>query len=160
MKTNVSLLIILALFGVRMIQAQQTLLTAAAGIAGAGGTVEYSVGQLAFHFVSGHDGNLMEGIQQPWEIQIMPGFNEVPGVGIQCSVYPNPATSFITLKISGRDPSAMECRISGLQGNLMKNIPIRRTNTTIVVDDLPGSTYLITLLENNLPLITYKFIKQ
>jgi len=160
MKTKFFLFIIVTLLVVSKICAQHNLLTAAAGIADAGGTVEYSVGQLTFHLVSGDDGSLMEGVQQPWEIQIMPGFSELPGVGLKCSLYPNPATTFITLEITGREPAGMECRISDMNGRILKNVPIHHTITTIAADDLPGPSCLVTLIENNLPLITYKLIKQ
>lgn len=160
MKTRLLLLLIPALWSVGEIRAQQSLLTAAAGVSDAGGTVEYSVGQLTFHLVSGGDGSLMEGVQQPWEIQIMPGFDELPGIGLKCSLYPNPATTFITLEISGREPAGMECRISDMNGRILKNVPIHHTITTIAADDLPGPSCLVTLIENNLPLITYKLIKQ
>jgi len=42
-----------------------------------------------------------QGVQQPCEISIGTGIEEVEGITLQCSVYPNPATDILMLKIEG-----------------------------------------------------------
>jgi len=146
--------------GHNTLQAQQSVLSASANASGTDGSVTWSVGQVAYHLQTGEGGSLLEGVQQPYEIQNMPGFQEFSGIMVRCSVYPNPMTSFFEVEVQHRNSEGLVCLIKDLQGNLVKKTDLKQSKTSIPVDDLPGSMYLILILENNFPIAKYKLIKK
>ena len=79
------------------LSSQETVITTGGEATGAGGTASYSIGQVFFTTVTGTNGSIMQGVQQPYEISITLGEGETT-VNLEISVYPNPTTDRLTLK--------------------------------------------------------------
>lgn len=62
---------------------------------GGGGSVSYTVGQVAYNSNTGVTGSVSQGIQQPYEILVVTGIEDAPGITLQYSVYPNPAKDIL-----------------------------------------------------------------
>jgi len=152
------LLLSVGLFSVS--QAQQAVLTTSDNAGGSNGSVSYSVGQTAYLSQSGTNGFIIEGVQQPYEIQFMPGVEEMKDYGIDCSVFPNPTSGEVTLKIEPRSHMKLRYRLSGIRGELILENPVEASQQVIPMETLSPGTYFLTLLEIETALKTYKIIKR
>ena len=140
--------------------AQKSILATSNDAAGIGGSVSYSVGQVAFITYAGTGSSVTEGVQQPYEILFMEGMDPENGIALECLVYPNPATAFVNLKIKNREIKNLSCQMNDLNGLLLRNIKIDAEETVIPMEDLAASTYFLTVAENGLALQIYKIIKK
>ena len=139
---------------------QESILSASNNVTGDGGTVTYSVGQVAFRTAEAASGTITEGVQQPYEILFMSGTEDGKVRSIDCSVYPNPVISEVTLKIDRPSFDQLNYQLINNNGLIIKTIKIENTETTIPMHELPAGVYLLSVLENNSNLGTWKIIKK
>lgn len=141
-------------------QAQEAVLSTSNNAGGSNGSVSYSVGQTAYLSQSGANGFIIEGVQQPYEIQFMPGVEEMKDNAIECLVFPNPTTREVTLKIEPWSRKKFRYRLSGIRGELILENPVETSQQVIPMETLSSGTYFLTLLEKETTLKTYKIIKR
>ncbi len=98
-------LVLFCLFGFGFtIQAQNTIPASGGNASGGGGTVSYSVGQIVYTTnTSVSSGSVAQGVQQPFEISVITAIEQAEDITLVCSVYPNPASDFLTLKVENYD---------------------------------------------------------
>src|ERR1017187_7057341 len=65
---------------------------------GTGGKISYSIGQIDYINATGSNGTITQGLQQPYEIQVMTGIDKT-SINLTCIVYPNPVTNFLRLSV-------------------------------------------------------------
>ena len=161
MKTRITLSIFVLLFiaGISGLKAQQSILTAGSNATGSSGSVSFSVGQALFGTTTGTGGIVTQGVQQPYEVLFMDGIGPDKGISLECRVYPNPATNFITLKIENPETSGLTCQISDLKGLLLRDMKITAKETIVAMDELVPGTYFLSVVRNGKPFQTYKIIK-
>lgn len=137
---------------------QQIVLAAGGEATGSGGVADYSLGQIAYLTATGTQGSVNEGVQQPYEIL----FNSIyePGILLESVAYPNPANSYLKIKIQNKVTENLKYRLYTLNGLVIREDLIKETETTIPIDEFSPGTYLLTILENNITLNSYKIIKQ
>jgi hypothetical protein len=143
------------------LQAQQTITTSGGEASSEGGTISYTVGQVAYGTHTGTTGSVAEGIQQPYEISVVIGIEE-SGINLNMAAYPNPVTDHLILKIS--DDTSYENRLTAtlydMKGSLIKQQIVVNNETTI---DMAGQTAGIYFLkihsENQKEIKTFKIIK-
>ena len=138
--------------------AQKIILSGGGEASGSTGSVSYSIGQIAFMTLTGTEGMVTEGVQQPYEI-LFNGLNE-PGLSLECSAYPNPATAFVKLKIENHEIKNLSYRLYTLNGLILKENLIKEKETIIPMDELMAGTYLLTVSENEIAVNSYKIIKK
>ena len=133
--------------------------TAAGGRAtGAGGTTSYSVGQVAYTTNTGTNGSVAQGVQQPYEISTTVGIDET-SINLELSVYPNPTTNYLTLKVDNFELSTLNFQLIDLQGKVIENKKVNANSTTITMETLPKATYFLTVTDNKNTVKTFKIIK-
>lgn len=93
-KAKLSVLLLLCI-GLTGLQAQEAVPTTGGNASGSGGTVSYTIGQVAYT----SSGEVAEGVQQAYEISFIPGSNKAIDIALKCSVFPNPVTNFLKLQI-------------------------------------------------------------
>jgi hypothetical protein len=142
------------------LQAQEAILSSSNNAAGIDGSVSYSVGQVAFITIGGGGGNVMEGVQQPYEILFMDGIDDAPGISLKCMVYPNPADAYVRLKIEDDAILNPGCHLFNINGVLLQDIKLESREVTIPMDDLSPATYFLAVYSNGKALQTYKIIKK
>jgi hypothetical protein len=142
------------------LHAQQTIISTSNDAAGIQGTVSYSVGQIVFHTKTGTSGNVSEGIQQPYEILFMTGIDEEMEINLECVLYPNPASSFVKLKIEKQTTRNLHFDLYNVNSVLLKSMKIEKEETTIPMEELVPATYFLTVFENNTILKTFRIIKK
>jgi len=107
MKNN-TLLVFLAFslsFSVQAQTSHQVLSATGGDASGSGGTVAYSVGQIVYTTNTGNTGSVAQGVEQAYEISSV-GIKET-ALNISLSVFPNPTSDFLTLKVSTRSGASL-----------------------------------------------------
>ena len=137
----------------------QTTITAAGGNAtGTGGSASYSVGQVVYTMASGSQGSILQGVQQPYEISVVTGIEE-ENINLSFSVYPNPATDFLSLKIDNYDTEKLSYRLYDIRGNLLQNQNILAADTMIPMQNISKGAYILKIIFGVKELKTFKIIK-
>ena len=150
--------LLLFIFCLNNAYTQKIILSGGGEASGSTGIVSYSIGQIAFMTLTGAEGVVTEGVQQPYEI-LFNGLNE-PGLSLECAAYPNPATSFVKLKIENHEIKNLSYRLYTLNGLILKENLIKEKETIIPMDELMAGTYLLTVSENEIAVNSYKIIKK
>ena len=146
--------LILFLVGVMELQAQEAI--PASG--GSGGSASYSIGQTVYTTITGNNGTVVQGVQQPYEISVVNGLEEL-NINLNVSTYPNPTNDFLILKIENYDKENLSYQLFDINGKLFENKKITNTETSITMNNLIPSTYYLKVIEGNKKLKTFKIIK-
>ena len=86
--------------GTTTLFAQSGNVAAGGNASGTGGTVSFSIGQVFYVSPSSPSYNLVQGLQQPFEISTVTGLDQsIKGIDLIASVYPNPASESLNLKV-------------------------------------------------------------
>jgi len=161
-KFKISLALLLGL-GITGLYAQESANASGGNALGNGGSVSYSVGQVVYATNSGTTGTVAEGVQQPYEISVITGFEDIKWINLNCSVYPNPTTDYLTLKI---DASAsipirnLSYQLYDMNGKLFGSGKLESYETQIVMVNLVPETYLLEVFDQNKIVKSFKIIKR
>jgi hypothetical protein len=150
------LLLSLSLTGLR---AQEAIPAVGGNAAGGGGSVSYSVGQVVYTTVSGTNGAVEQGVQQPYYITVVTGLARANGITLQCSAYPNPATDYVKLKIENFDTENLSYHLYDMGGKLLVNKPVEGSETSIDMRSLVIATYFLKIFQSHQEVKTFKIIK-
>lgn len=125
---------------------------------GSGGSISYSVGQVSYTRATGSGGNASAGVQQPFEIFTL-GNDDFTNIKLSVTVFPNPTTTSVTLKISDYNLENLNYIVFDFRGRLLENKKINLNETQIQMDRYVMGTYLINILDKNKIIKTFKIIK-
>ena|SRR5258705_5745716 len=145
-------------FGSAFSFAQQNTDAAGGNATGAGGSVSYSVGQIDYNYLSGSNGNLNQGLQQPYEI-FSSGVDD-PLIQLGLSVYPNPSTNVLYLKIEKDEIKDLSFQLYDINGQQLLSKIIVNNTTEIMIEQYSASTYFLKVSNSNKELTTFKIIKK
>jgi hypothetical protein len=161
MKQEKRILIILFLccFWTIVVLAQEAIPATGGNATGIGGSVSYTVGQIAYSTLSGTNGSVVQGVQQPFEISVVTGIEEANGIDLLVSAYPNPATDFVTLKVVNYDITGLSYGLFDISGNLLENKKIEGNEITIPFGNRSPSVYFLKVTDKNKVVKTFKIIK-
>lgn len=156
-------LLVLAL-GLTGLKAQETIPAAGGNASGSGGSVSYTVGQIACTTSTGTSGSMASGVQQPYEISVVTGMDESTLISLNCTAYPNPTTGFLVLKIDGDIEMKYTASLYNLSGNLLKSLRAESGETIIDMSNLAVSVYFLKIAQTTNASIsheikTFKIIK-
>ena len=146
MKNIKSLLSALALFGLLIAEtnAQEAIPAAGGNAFGNNGSVSYSIGQVVYKTYYDENNSVAEGVQQPYEISVLSGVEEVDGKKFECTVFPNPVTDKLRLSINGEYAVGLEYRLFDITGKLLERKNIQSNETNISTGKLVPATYFLT----------------
>lgn len=159
MKKKLLCLMICAL-GVTFACAQSAVVTTGGTATGNGGTVTYTVGQIADQRVEAGGKYIIEGVQQPYEIQTV-GQNEYPGITLEAIVFPNPTRNTIQLRISNYDipEGGLKAQLYDPQGKLLEIYTVSDLITQFDLSGYASATYQLRVLNGKQLLKTFKIVK-
>jgi hypothetical protein len=144
------------------LQAQNSISATGGNASGSGGTVSYSVGQVVFTTNTGTTGSVVQGVQLPFEISIVTGFEEATRINLMVSASPNPITDFLTLKVDASVTlliQSISYQLFDMSGKLLENKKIDGNQTNIIMSNRMPSTYILKVIQNNKEIKTFKIIK-
>ena len=158
MKNNtLSFLAFLLSFSVQAQTSHQVLSATGGDASGSGGTVAYSVGQIAYTTSTGTTGSVAQGVEQAYEIYSV-GIKET-ALNISLSVFPNPTSDFLTLKVQDYNNEALSYNLLDEQGKLVLNEQIITQDTQVAMSTLARGAYFINIVQANKKIQTFKIIK-
>ena len=146
------------LLGLGGLHAQETVTTSGGDATGTGGTASYSVGQVVYTTATGTNGSVAQGVQQPYEISTTVGINETT-IQLELSVYPNPTTNYLQLKVESEKLENLNFQLIDLQGKVIENKKVTANSTTISMEALPKAIYFLNVTKDNQVVKTFKIIK-
>ena len=140
--------------------AQSAVVPTGGTASGSGGTVSYTVGQIADQKVEGNGRYVIEGVQQPYEIQVV-GINSYPGINLSAVVYPNPTANKVVLSIRDYEipSSGLTLQLYDLNGKFLKSMVIKDADTEIDFSGYAAATYQLRLVNEKQLLKTFKVVK-
>ncbi len=157
-KTKFSLLFTIA-FSCAGLHAQVAIPATGGKALGAGGTVSYTVGQVGYETNTGLNGSVAPGVQQPYEISMVASTVITGLIDLVYSVYPNPATDLVQLKIENYEVSNLNYQLFDMTGKLLQSKRIENSETSISMKTFSQSTYFLKITKNNKEVKTFKIIK-
>jgi len=157
-KFNVAL-VVFCLFGFgTAIQAQNAIPASGGNASGSGGSASYTVGQIVYITNTGTDGSVAQGVQQPFEISVITAIEQAEDITLVCSVYPNPASDFLTLKIENYDNKSLSYKLFDVNGKLLENKKVTGIETTISIANMLPNLYLLKVIDKQKEIKTFKII--
>ena len=139
------------------LSAQSAVVGTGGEAAGSGGSVSYSVGQIAVQSNSEGSTSISEGVQQPYEIDVV-GVDKYPGITLNAVVYPNPTQGNVQLTMYNVQLEG-EVRVFDMNGKFLFVKKIEGENTEIPMSDLAAGTYFVNVCQGQQVLKTFKVIK-
>lgn len=139
--------------------AQTTIPASGGNASGSGGTASYSVGQIVYTTNTGTNGSATQGIQQPYEISVITGFEEAKDITLEMVVYPNPAQDFVKLIIKNFEVQNLKYRLYDINGKLIKDNKVEGNETTVSMRGCLPAGYILKVIQGNKEIKSFKIIK-
>ena len=75
-------------------------------------------------------------------------------------VYPNPTTNLLMLEVKNYSFENLEYQLFDLNGRLIVDEKINAETTTISMEQYPSAVYLLTVVNNNKEIKSFKILKK
>ena len=139
--------------------AQEAVLPAGGDGTGSGGSVAYSIGQILYSGNSGSSGEVLQGVQHPYEIFIESNWDQFEKRGISLSNYPNPVTDILILKVETMVWRDLSFQIYNIEGRIFLSDKLLITETNIDMSHLAPGVYFLQVDMDKEAVKTFKIIK-
>jgi len=137
---------VLALFLLpALVIAQAAVVPAGGDAASPTGSVSYSIGQVVYETRSSETGTSSEGVQQPFEIYLVTSTEEINAVSWNASVFPNPVSTELTLKVEPFSGEELHYQLLSLHGQVVLRGAVTNALTRIDMQHLASGTYLLSI---------------
>lgn len=153
-KTALSLLFSSLVLG---LNAQQSINATGSNSQSANGSVSYSVGQVFYETNTSVTGNTAQGVQQPIEIYTLD--LNANSLEIDINVFPNPTSDQIIIDMKELNLTNVRYELIDIQGKKLQSNQINYSTYQIELETYPRATYLLTILQEDQPVKSFKIIK-
>jgi hypothetical protein len=161
MNKSLTILIAFCIFGPGTeIMAQNAVSASGGNASGSGGSVSYTAGQIFYNTISGSNGTVAQGVQQPYEISVVTALENTEGITLEYLVYPNPTSGLIKLIIKPFDYENWRFRLYDLNGILIQDKKIENEETEIYLGNLSSSMYFLKIISDNHEVKVFKIVKR
>lgn len=141
------------------VNAQKAILATGSNATGSNGSASYSVGQIDYSN-KGTNNQIMEGVQQAYEITTLSTTETVGTDQKEILLYPNPFKDFIFLDFTTNDYRNSDYQLFDSSGKLVKKDKIKESKSEFNFSDLPSAMYIIRINQNGKNIKTFKIIKK
>ena len=146
-----------------IVAAQSAVVSVGGDAQGNGGSVSYTVGQLAVESAANSNGSItvLEGVQQPYEIMTV-GVDDYPQIALDAVVYPNPTDNLAQLRLNGFEIPAAGLRaiLYDGSGKRLQTIPVTGDLTPFQIGQYATGTYYLEVRDEKRILKTFKLIRK
>lgn len=140
-------------------QAQESANASGGDATGSGGTIAYSIGQVFYTADEGATGTVEKGVQHAYEIYTL-STDENLMFAIELSVFPNPTTDLLTLKVDELKNEKLSFQLYDMQGKLLTSKQIMENETKIEMSHLAKANYFLNVINQNSEKVkSFKIIK-
>lgn len=123
------------------------------------GSVNYTIGQVFFCTYSGVGGIVAEGVQQPYEIYVYSGIEDIDSDFPDCKVFPNPVDDILTILVGKSSKLLLTYQLFDSNGKLLKKNELLHNETEIPLKKLATGTYFLKIISGENELKSFKIIK-
>lgn len=156
-----SITVFLIISGHTCMLAQSTVSASGGNGTGSGGSVSYTIGQVAYTNLSAENGSISLGVQQP-NLFLTVGMEEVD-ITLSASLYPNPTNASTSLKLESQNELMSKGELAyslfDFNGKLLLQHPINAVLTVIPMDQLTNGVYIIQVTRNKIEVKSFKVFK-
>lgn len=145
-------------FGLTTLQAQENLGSAGGGVSGTNGTLYYTLGQVVCNTSINSSGSIVHGVLQPYGISEETGLEEV-GINLNISVYPNPTTHNLILRVDNYDHRKLSYELYTSAGKLVEVREFANSEILIDMSGLSPSIYFLKTIFDEKEIKSFKIIK-
>lgn len=138
--------------------AQESVTSAGGNGTGSSGSVSYSVGLVVYTTTIEAEGSVARGLQHAYEIYSLDIDDMTKNISL--SVFPNPTSDFLTLRISDNIIEKISYQLYDLTGNLIESRNIQSDQSLIDMSKLSSAVYFIHILKGNERIQSFKVIKK
>ena len=143
-------------FGIAL-QAQEVIATGGDYNSNGGGSISYTIGEIAIASYANTHGILLEGFQSS-TIDIISAI-EINHVDYKITAYPNPVVSELKLSIYQGYGKGLMYLVYDISGRLIKQDFIKADDTIIPFNNLVNSTYVVKVVSKEKDIKTFTIIK-
>jgi len=147
-------------FCIATMQGQQTIPATGGNASGSGGSVSYTVGQILSSAISGTNGTVVQGVQQPYEISVVTAIINTEDINLKCLVYPNPTAGNTKLVFESADFENLRYNLFDITGLLLLDKKVESRETEISLENLSSSVYFLKVIKNNQEVKVFKIVKR
>jgi hypothetical protein len=149
-------ILLLLMLCVSSLQAQQVVATQGGSFSNSGGSISFTIGEGVAQTLAGDTKTLTQGFQQSTiSVFMMSEPDQDPAI----TVYPNPVTQFLILKIVREDLVDLQYEVFDINGIMLIRKMVEAPETTIDLKQLPGGMYIIRIREGLTEIKSFKIIK-
>jgi hypothetical protein len=142
------------------LRGQETIPATGGNAIGSGGSVSYTIGQIVNSTITGTNGTVAQGVQQPYEISVVTAIKNTEEISLECSVYPNPTNGSTKLVFKSPDYENLRYQLYDINGALRQDKKVESVETEISLDNLTSSIYFLKVIKNNLEVKVFKIVKR
>ena len=128
------------------VKAQEAVLTSGGDASSTNGSVSYSVGQVVYTTITGTDGSVAQGVQQPYEISVSTAIENTEDILLEFKAYPNPVKDNLRLYAGRHDIKDMYYQLLDIKGKILENKKITNIESSINMSVLPRGTYFLKVI--------------
>ncbi len=115
-----------------------------------GGSISYSIGQIAYQTASSTSGSVSEGIQQAYEIFIITSAPGLAAVTLDVSAYPNPVRDLLVLAVNeDLSNQSLMYQLTDMKGRIIYRQTIHQTKNEINMQHLPAGNYFLQVTSSS-----------
>ena len=156
-------ILILSCLLVPSLFAQSAIVPVGGDAQGNGGSVSYTVGQMAVESTANSNGSISvaEGVQQPYEIMTV-GVDDYPQIALNAVVYPNPTENIAQLQLNGFDIPAGGLRATLYDGNgkQLQSVTVTNDLSAFQIGQYATGTYYLEVRDGKRVLKTFKIVRR
>jgi hypothetical protein len=135
---------------------QSNTVSAGGDAEGDNGSISYSIGQVVYTSAQGSNGNINQGVQQPYDIGVVTGIDEV---GINLSVFPNPTSGLLTLTVADDDASLLSYQLFDAAGRMIDTRNKLNSTNTISLDGYATGVYTLSVSRENKQVKSFRVVR-
>jgi len=155
-----STFLVILFFYIATSLAQEAVIPAGGDGSGSGGTVAYSVGQIFYTTFSGSSETMNHGVQQPYEISVIIGWEEFEEIGLSLSTFPNPVTDILILKVESLIRTDLNYQMYNSEGRILRSDKLLNSETNIDMNHLAPGLYFLQVNMEKDAVKTFKIMKK
>lgn len=125
-----------------------------------GGAISFTVGQVVYTAQSAITGNIIQGVQQPYEIIVVSEEEIHYDIQLLATIYPNPVNETLSLRIDNSKATKLTYRLYDLNGRPIENKSIVSDITKIEMTKFISGSYFLKIYDDTKEVKTFKIIKK
>jgi len=135
---------------------QSNTVSAGGDAEGDNGSVSYSIGQVVYTSAQGSNGNVNQGVQQPYDVGVIIGIEEI---GISLSVFPNPTAGLLTLTVADEDASLLSYQLFDASGRMVDAKNNLNSTNSISLDRYATGVYTLSVSRDNKQVKSFRVVR-